>query len=92
MYTVKKLSVTSRHADGTPVYDYEFNYPSWTVLVVDLHYRSRHTNEIFVGRGSHIFCDGEVIGHTGTFDRIEGPINRVSLAQFLAQVAEDADE
>ena len=91
MYTVSKISVTTRHADGSAIYEYEFSYSSWAALRTDLHRRARYANEVFMGRGANVFRDGVVIGHTDNFDFLDEPINRVSLRMFLSQVAEEAE-
>ena len=95
MYTVSKISATTRNADGSPVLEYDITYRTWRELVVDLAYRQEHANEIFVGRGSLVFRDGEQLGHTDDLRYggvNEKPIRQITLAEFLAAAAERRED
>lgn len=63
-YEVKKISDSSYHADGSPVYDYTLEYATWKELVADMAYRDKYANVIYLGRGGHIYREGVLIAST----------------------------
>lgn len=68
MYTVQKLSVTSRNTDGSPVYGFTLHFGTWRELVSDLAARSRYANELFAGKGAHVFCGEALLGNVREFE------------------------
>ena len=82
-YEVSKISVNTYHMDGSACYDYSKTFDTWRELTKDMHQRDQYANEMFVGRGSVIEMDGEVIGNICDFYVIEGPINKVTRASLI---------
>ena len=86
MYTVCKIDVTAR----TPrTYEYEFTYSTWRELVADLAQRDEYSNAIFMGRGAHVYRDGELLGHTSVFYDIDKPFRQITLTEFLREASDD---
>lgn len=88
MYSVRKISVTTRHADGSAVYDYELTYGTWRELLSDLAQREQYANEIFMGRGALVFDgDDELLGNVrdfGSLDLDGIPIRQTTRAAFVS--------
>jgi len=89
MYTLAKLDPQA--IQPYPSYSWQHQYATWHDLVTDLARRERYANECFYGLGSHILRNGEIIGNCRTFGQLfDTPTRRVTLAQFLAAVADAA--
>jgi len=85
MYEVKKISTTAYNSDGSPVYEYSFEYGTWDELRRDIARREKYANEVFTGYGAAVFKDGEKIGELRDFWLAGGeetPTSKVTLKAF----------
>ena len=90
MYTVQKISVTTRHTDGSPCYEYSYEYNTWRDLIGDMAAREETANAIFGGCGSHLFRGDELIGNIQLLwegELGDRPTRQITLAQFRAAAA-----
>ena len=70
IYEIKKINVSAYTSDGQPVYDQSETFSNVASMFRRLREMSQRENCWFVGKGSHIIKNGEVIAHTSNYDDI----------------------